>query len=256
VCLDAFGKRLITDPGTVQYPSDFFGPERYQYYNASVWGHNVPVFGGREMRTGVGYAAEVLAFAAEDVVGAAWAADTTVLYGGVNRVRRGVVHLLPWVVAVLDAADLRTAETTSLRWHTVDRAEPDTQGNFTVRNADASVVAKVVAANHVSIEFRRGEHCYHAPFDRDRLGNLLEQKHESYVETVVRAETVRLLSLFAVGAPGQDAPEWSLSEDGTWCVTTADGVVRIECDGLSMRVDGPSGILSLNVDQGVTGLTG
>ncbi|NNE35449.1 MAG: hypothetical protein HKN13_09440, partial [Rhodothermales bacterium] len=52
VCIDGFGERLIIDPGSPSgYPADYFERERWNYYNASVIGHNVLMFGNREMRT-------------------------------------------------------------------------------------------------------------------------------------------------------------------------------------------------------------
>ena len=40
VCIDSYGNRLITDPGSPPgYPADFFGQNRYEYYNASALGH-------------------------------------------------------------------------------------------------------------------------------------------------------------------------------------------------------------------------
>jgi|TARA_B110000495_G_C22811364_1_gene473670 hypothetical protein len=40
---------MIIDPGSPSgYPADFFDENRWKYYNASIIGHNVPMFGGRE----------------------------------------------------------------------------------------------------------------------------------------------------------------------------------------------------------------
>ena len=51
VCIDAYGDRLITDPGSPPgYPLDFFGKNRYRYYNASALGHNILTFDDKEMR--------------------------------------------------------------------------------------------------------------------------------------------------------------------------------------------------------------
>ena len=49
LCIDARGQRMIVDPGSPSgYSEDFFDENRWKYYNASVLGHNVPMFGGRE----------------------------------------------------------------------------------------------------------------------------------------------------------------------------------------------------------------
>ena len=50
VGFDTLGERLIVDLGSPSsYPADFFeGAARWEYYNASVKGHNTITFGGRE----------------------------------------------------------------------------------------------------------------------------------------------------------------------------------------------------------------
>jgi hypothetical protein len=247
VCIDGYAKRLIVDPGSLQYPRDFFGPERYQYYNAAARGHNVPVFGGREMRPGEGHAATVVDMRFDDRLGAAWAVDTTALYGGVDRVRRAVIHLLPGVVAVLDVCDLRCAEATSIRWHTADRAEPDAEGAFVVENDGVSLAGRLVSLGREPVVFSRGEHEYRPPFHRDRLDNPLEQKRESFVEVLLREPEVRVLSLFSVVAPGRPVPSWQGA--GRTCRIPVDGGdVSVEVVDEALCVHGPAG--ELRVDAG------
>ena len=51
LCVDGYGERLIVDLGSPSgYPADFFEENRWKYYNASIKGHNVLMFNGREMR--------------------------------------------------------------------------------------------------------------------------------------------------------------------------------------------------------------
>ena len=53
LCIDGYGERLIIDMGSPSsYPADFFTENRWQYYNASARGHNVFLFGDRDMKTG------------------------------------------------------------------------------------------------------------------------------------------------------------------------------------------------------------
>ena len=50
--IDAFGERLIIDPGAPSpiYPSDYFrDTTQFNYYSRSSRGHNVLVIGNREM---------------------------------------------------------------------------------------------------------------------------------------------------------------------------------------------------------------
>ncbi|MBT3376976.1 MAG: hypothetical protein HN742_39525 [Lentisphaerae bacterium] len=230
VCIDGYGKRLIVDLGSPPggYPADFFDRiARYKYYNASSWGHNVLVIGGREMSTERGSAARFLATEFDDDRGGFWQLDLTTFYDGAQRVRRTVVHLHPAVVAVLDDVTLDRAEDVSLRWHTADRCEPDGDGRFCVAAGDVRLAARVVDFDGAGVAWARREHEYRAPYNRHRLGTLFRQPRESFVETTTHSNRVRLLSLFAVFAPGAAPAVWEATPAG-WTIATADGPVEVQ----------------------------
>jgi len=236
VCIDACGERLIVDPGSPPlYPNDFFGPSRYEYYNASVWGHNVPVFGGREMRRTKEDRAELLAAEFDEERGGWWRLDLTCVYDGVRSVRRTVVHLLPGIVAVLDEAQLEVDEEVSLRWHTADRCEPDPEGRFTVRGESASLAGLVTRLDG-ECSTARGEHLYRPPFDKGRLGERFEQRRESYVELRCKGRACRLLSLLAVLPPGAGAVCWERTQEG-WNLPAPENaaLVTLEAQALCVK---------------------
>jgi hypothetical protein len=227
VCIDGYGKRLIVDLGSPGpgYPADFFAlASRYKYYNASSWGHNVLVFGGREMTAKRGQSANIVAAEFDDERGGYWQLDLTDLYDGVERVVRTVVHLNPAIVAVLDDAVLKRDEEVSLRWHTIDRCEPDSDGRFRVRAGDVHLAARVIRLDADEIAYTRDEQEYRPPYNRYRLGTLLDQRHESFVAAKLRDDKCRLLSLFAVFPPGKTAETWE-QKNGNWVIETPDGRV-------------------------------
>ena len=222
LCIDAHARRLITDPGILHYPPDFFGANRYRYYNASCRGHNVLMFDDAEMRTGEQHKARIVASEFDDARGGWWTIDLTDMYDDVHRVRRTVVHLTPGTVAVLDEAMLIGDQDVSLRWHTVDTAQADAQGRFTVRGGEAQAVCRVARLDDGPIAFAQRQHAYEAPFDKDRLGYPLEQKHESYIDATLRGGRCRLLSLFQTGRADEPISAWEARSDGHH-IETPDG---------------------------------
>ena len=239
VCIDGWGERLILDVGipTPVYPGDFFSGHRYEYYNAAAFGHNVLVFGGREMRRTADDRAEIIAASFDDSQGGEWTLDLAGMYDGARAVRRTVVHRFPGIVAVLDEAELEREEEISLRWHTIDRAAPDADGRFTVRGEKASMAGRVLRLDG-DITVSRGEHAYTPPYDRCRLGDPLYQPRESYIEARCTAGRCRLLSLFAVFPPGAEPCAWREDESGP-SIDTPDGRFRVtlEEDTLQVRRD-------------------
>jgi len=230
LCIDGYGHRLIVDPGSPSiYPVDFFGAHRRQYYNASVRGHNLLLFGDREMRNTPDARGRILHSEFDDARGACWQLDLTAAYEGVSTVRRTVVHLLPGVIAVLDEAELENDEPISLRWHTSDRCTPDDRGRFTVASDDVHLSARILSLDSAPLRFARREHEYRAPYDQGRMGDLLEQRRESYVETTLTADSCRLLTLFALFGPGVEAEVW-IDSDAGWQVYSPDGLCRVSAD--------------------------
>jgi hypothetical protein len=227
VCVDGHGVRLITDPGNPSnYPADFFGPNRWRYHNASARGHNVLTFDGEDQSPSPEARARWVAASFDDDTGGYWTLDLTGNYPGATRVRRTMIHLLPAVVAVLDEAELPAARDVALRWHTFDRCEPDAEGRFLVRNGDVRLAGRVLRLDGGQPSLRRAEHVYEPPFDRGRLGELLDQRRESFVEAAFTADRVRLLTLFAVIGPGEPDSAWSGSA-GRWQIQTPRGVVEV-----------------------------
>jgi hypothetical protein len=240
LCIDGYGDRLIIDPGSPSgYPADFFEENRWEYYNASVRGHNVLMFGGKEMKTlphirGKPKDArfkemqgKILAAHFDDALGGYWLLDTTPAYNGASRVRRAVVHLLPGIVAVLDMAELTRPHEISLRWHTIHRSEPNASGAFTVESQSARSVGRIARLDNTSIAFRRREHAYRPPYDKDRLGEPLVQRHESYVEAIMSDSRCRILSLFSVTDRQSSGESWTQDPTG-WYIVTPGGVVSVE----------------------------
>lgn len=228
VCIDGYGQQLIVDLGSPPggYPKDYGEPTRYKYYNASSWGHNVLVFGGREMAARRGQSAPIVAAEFDDEKGGYWQLDLTKLYDDVNTVRRTVVHLNPNIAVVLDDAELARQEEVSLRWHTSDRCGPSSRGRFTVEDNGVHLAARIVALEGEGIRFSRSEHEYRPPYDRERLGSLLVQRRESFVEARMASHKCRLLTLFAVFGPGETARSWEDEESGWW-IDTSGGSVRV-----------------------------
>lgn len=252
VCVDGFGERLIVDLGSPSsYPPDFFDEARWNYYNASIGGHNVVAVGGRELRVpprrrgepadGVERAGRFTGAVHVPGVGSGWCLDATAAYVDVRRVRRGVGHLWPGVVAVWDDVEAERAEAMVLRWHTIDRAEPDAEGRFRVRGRGgrAHLSGLVTRVDGGPWQVRRGEHAYAAPHDRDRLGRPLEVRRESFVELSCRDRRVRLVTLCAVDAGDRELPDWETVEPGRmWRLSggrdRASVTVRREVEGLTL----------------------
>ncbi len=236
VCVDGYARRLILDPGMPSmYPPDYYRADRANYYNGSARGHNVFVFGGREPRAEAG-GARFVATRFDADRGGAWSQELTPVYEDAERVHRCVVHRFPGVVAVLDEARLARPEEISLRWHTADRCVPDAAGRFLVESDGVRLAARVVALDGAAIGTVRGEHAYRPPFDRNRLGEPLEQRRESYVEANLTAASCRLLSLFAVLPRGTAAASWE-PDGGGWTIRTEAGrfTVRVDAGSLAIR---------------------
>jgi len=229
VCIDAFAERLIVDLGSPPaYAADFFSDKRYEYYNASVKGHNVFVIGGREMRTRERDRAEIVASEFDRTRGGTWSLDLTGLYDGARSITRTVVHLLPGTVVVLDRAELEAEEEVSLRWHTVTSSAPNGEGAFTVSGERASVSAQIVCLEGGPARFLLDHHEYRPPYNRHRLGDEYPQRHEPYVEALTTSSHITLLSLFQVWGPNAEPVSWT-GDGAEWAVDAAEGAVTVSC---------------------------
>lgn len=236
LCIDGYNERLIVDLGVPMYPEHYFTADRYKYYNASVAGHNVLQIGERDTRTGIQYKAELLEAQFDDARGGWWKLDLTALYEGAVRVARTVIHLHPGHVLVLDEAELHAEDSVTLRWHTAYAAIPEEDGSFLVKSGSVELAARILDLAGGSAQFAQKHHAYAAPYDQDRLGNALPQKHEPYVEAVTRTRQVRYLTLFSVFPPGMQADRWQSTSDG-WSISTLEGRVHVSIDDHAVSIE-------------------
>ena len=227
VVIDGWGQRLVIDPGSPSnYPADFFGPNRNRYYNAGALGHNILVIGGREVVDDEAHRSKLQDYEFDDQKGGHWVIDLTGLYDGARMVRRSVAHLTPGIVVVLDEADLAQKEDISLRWHTVAPVAPDPIDRLMVCGNGVHLTARVMSLDGHAVGLTSGQHEYQPPFDRGRLGEPLTQRRESFVEARLTADRCRLLSLFAVFAPGEPPDMWVAAGDVIGIETT-EGRVEV-----------------------------
>lgn len=243
VCIDAEGKRMIIDPGSPSaYPADFFDENRWKYYNASARGHNVPMFGGREQRftphtrgvkTGIDWDSvngRYLQSHFEEENGGYWQLDLTNAYDGVKSVKRTVVHLFPGFVAVLDEGQLETKESISLRWHTIEPAKLDIDGGFHFSSEGVGMSGQIAVLSGKLEGHQSKRHAYEAPYHKDRVGDLLEQRREAYIETTLTDEHYRVLTLFSLGKN-----DW-FQEGDYWQIQTGDSDCKVSLSDSQLKV--------------------
>ena len=225
LCVQGFGERLIKDLGAPSgFPADFFGEARWEYYNASISGHNVLMFDRREQRSPLHlrdeqidmspYSGRVVAQKHVPDVGSAWKMDLSPAYQIGQTVTRTVIHLYPGHVAVMDEAKLSMDQNISLRWHTCDRAAPDSGGRFVVQGEMAKIDGLLTCLDGGLMQFGRGEHHYHPPYDRERSGKFLELREESFVQGTLRSDRCRILTLFSVQPAYAKLAKWIKTESG------------------------------------------
>jgi len=236
VCLDGNGERLVVDLGsTPGYPAGDSG----RYYNYQQWGHNVLVVGQND--TGGtplperGLVGSVVQAEFDDERGGMWTMDLSEAYPDALSVERKVVHLLPRVLVVLDEATLRAAGRISLRWHTLNRPEVCADGSFGC-TGDAVGLAGRVERLDGDLEVCAGHHAYTAPHNRDRLGEVYEDRCEPYVEATATSSRCRLVSLFCVAEAGETRARWEGTQ-GNWYIDTPEGAIHVRCEkgGLDVR---------------------
>lgn len=236
VCIDGYAEPLIVDIGSCPYPSAELWEQREKFYNFGIISHNVPVIGGREMQMTPEAQGAIIEARFDRALGSCWHLDTTAAYLGATSVHRRVIHLFPGIVAVLDRIELDQEESVTLRWHTVDRSNPSSDGAFLVKGDRAQLAGQVAVLEGGGVTIRRSQHAYKAPYDRNRLGELQVQKHESFIETTASGQQVSFLSLFAVFAPGRSPDSWCRDADGAWCIDTTEGPVLVQVSGPGLSV--------------------
>lgn len=224
LCIDAQGRPLIVDLGSPQlYPADYFGEQGRNYYNAAEHGHNLLSIDQQPRLPDRQLAAHFLSTEFDDTV-SQWSIDLTALHDHVKHVRREVMHLLPGVIAVLDQAQCDDDQTHrfDLRWHTFDAARIEQDGSFVVTNGPARLLCRVVKLGEAGASpliHTNGHHAYAPPFDRNRLGDLLPQKREPFVQsTTTQSGQVAFLSLFAVVSMGETYNPWKTTGTDAWQV--------------------------------------
>lgn len=253
LCIDVKGQRMIIDPGSPSaYPADFFDENRWKYYNASSFGHNVPMFGGREQRftshtrgvkSGIDFESlngRILQTEFDDDKGGYWQLDLTKAYEGARQVRRTVVHLFPGFVAVLDEGQLEKEEAISLRWHTIEPASLRSNGAFHLNSNGVGLAGQIDVLSGNLIQHEQLRHSYEAPFNKDRTGDLLDQRREPYLETQIKDSHYRVLTLFSLISDVSLPSHW-VSEDGSWRITTSEEDCKVTLSDAVLRVISDSG---------------
>ncbi|GAB5559747.1 MAG: hypothetical protein SynsKO_13940 [Synoicihabitans sp.] len=252
VGFDTLGERMIVDLGSPSgYPEDFFeGATRWKYYNASIRGHNTLMFGGREQRfpqrkrgepiLTKAISGKLLDWWHEEGQGTAWRMELAPAYTGVKTFTRTVLHLWPGYILVLDDAELDQSEEISLRWHTIDQAEPETDGSFVVRKGGAATTGRIANLGGGTLSITRKQHRYVAPYDRDRTGDPLEKREESFLDATLTGNHCRLLTLFATGAVADfgGGDRWSKTPTG-WTLYGPHGPVSASISRSKVSLQAP-----------------
>ena len=157
----------------------------------------------------------------DDKQGGYWVLDTTDVYEGVREVLRTVVHLNPGVVVVLDTATLAKPGDVSLRWHTVDKCQPDADGRFLVQGGGGvHLASRVVRLNDKALAVSRGQH---------------KATGSGYIEASLSGEQCSILSLFCVFGPGKTPQTWNGSK-GSWSIQTPKGLVDVKVSAETLSV--------------------
>ena len=243
VVIDGEGLPLIVDWGTptTTYPAGFFTLDRFRYFEAQAYGHNIPVFGGRDMRScyvlhpdytegplhgkrALCAQGHVVESSFDDHWGGLWRVDTTEAWDGVKQCLRTVLHVFPGFVVVLDDIELDKPESISLRWNTA--ATPTRTGSGTQSGKDhvvdqhdfalqfepVGLSARVLSLDGIAATSRIGRHGYQAPWNLDQFGGVLPDRDCPFFETLIQSSRqCRLLSLFAV-QPGSKTRSWTERE--------------------------------------------
>lgn len=226
------GQPLIVDWGTPPgtYPAGFFTHDRFRYFDAGAFGHNVLVFGGREMEScyvlhpkytagplhgkrALRAQGRILDAEFDDRWGGLWRIDTAAAWSGVKANVRTVLHVLPGFVVVLDQARLEQPESISLRWNTARPPVAGRSGDFTLQLETVGLAARVLNLAGGEAVWRPGRHGYAAPWNLDQFGNPLPARACPYFETLIHGDHATLLSLFAV-QPGTWTRSWQATDRG------------------------------------------
>ncbi len=221
------GRPLIVDWGTpsTTYPAGFFSKERFRYFDTNAFGHNIPVFGGRDMKSCYvlhpKYTEDILhgkrALLAQGRIvssafdpewGGIWKIDTTEAWDGVRLCTRAVLHVFPGFVVVLDEAVLSARESISLRWNTAKKPHSIGPGAFALQLDAVGLAAQLLNLGPDHATHRVARQRYSPPWNMDQFGGVLPYRDCPFFETVLESDRCRLLSLFAV-QPGSQVAPWT-----------------------------------------------
>jgi len=239
VVIDGHGEPLIIDIGSCPYPSPELWDQREKFYNFSALSHNIPLIAYRNLLPESQGEFVETHFNPES--GSTWLLDTTAAYQGAISVTRKVIHHFPGIVAVLDRIELEKPEKVTLRWHTVDRCEPNRDGSFLVQGERTCLTGQVTSLGDEPWTVQRREHAYRASYDRNRLGELQVQQHESFIEIGTTGRSVAFLSLFSVIPPGETPQIWRNLGNKSWSIDTPAGAISVRSSGSGLSVVRGSG---------------
>jgi len=254
VVIDGEGQPLIVDWGTpsTSYPAGFFTENRFRYFDANSFGHNILVFGGRDMEScyelhpkytvgplhgkrALHAQGRIVAAQFDDNWGGLWTIDTTAAWSGVKRNQRTVLHVHPGFVVVLDEARLEKSESISLRWNTASKPTLVEDDGFALQRESVGLAARVLNLTATKATRRIGNQHYTAPWNKDQFGGLLPERDCPYYEIELTGDLCRLLSLFSV-QPGDHATAWSRQENiHTGSIGADHLAVTVNGDGLAIR---------------------
>lgn len=254
VVIDGEGQPLIVDRGKAgtAYPAGFFTENRFRYYDTNAFGHNILVFGEREMKScyelhpnytsgplhgkrALHAQGHIVSAEFDDSWGGQWTIDTTAAWDGVIRNLRTVLHIHPGFVVVLDEAQLEATEPISLRWNTAQKPKPVGDDGFNLQCEGVGLAARVINLREGETTHRIANHQYLAPWNKDQFGTELEQREAPYFETLINDDHCRLLSLFAV-QPGNEIVAWTQEGNIHTGLTGTDKIeVTINEDGLTIH---------------------
>jgi len=231
VVIDGEGEFLIVDWGTPStYPLNFFNTGRFKYFEGNAFGHNVLVFGGREMEscyelhpkytTGPAFhgkralhaQGKIVSSEFDDSWGGLWTIDTTPAWSGVKQNLRTVLHVHPGFVVVLDEVQLEKRESISLRWNTAKKATLVGEEGFTVQCDNVGLAARAINLTGGETTRQLGQHRYYEPWNKDEFGGTLPERDCPYYELLTEHDQCRLLSLFCV-QPGSQTTPWTQTGD-------------------------------------------
>ena len=232
VVIDGESEPLIVDWGTpsTSYPMNFFNTGRFKYFEGNAFGHNVLVFGGREMEScyelhpkytdgnsfhgkrALHHQGSIVSSEFDDSWGGLWSIDTAPAWAGVKQNLRTVLHVHPGFVVVLDEVQLEKSESISMRWNTAKKATLVDENGFTVQRDTVGLAARAIDLTGGKTTHQLGQHRYYEPWNKDQFGGTLPERDCPYYELLTEGDHCRLLSLFCV-QPGSSTTPWTQDGD-------------------------------------------